>query len=120
MPITQSLPDPRVFAALGDPTRLALIERLRRDGALPITRLTDGTGITRQATAKHLSVLAAAELVRATRVGREVRYTLSPAPLHRVAAWAEAVFAENEARLDRLDAYLQAQHPPVQRGENER
>lgn len=117
MHISPSPPDARLFAALGDPVRLALVERLRRDGALPITRLSEGTGVTRQATTKHLAVLAAADLVCCTRVGREVRYTLSPYPLRGVADWAATIFAENESRLGRLGAYLDATHPTHQRDE---
>lgn len=113
-------PDARLFAALGDPVRLALIERLRRDGALPITRLSEGTGVTRQATTKHLVVLAAAGLVRPNRVGREVRYTLSPSPLRGVADWAATIFAENEARLGRHGTYLESTYPTDQGGEHGR
>lgn len=43
-------PDPTpLFAALGDPTRLALVRRLSTEGALSVTALTEGTRISRQA-----------------------------------------------------------------------
>jgi DNA-binding transcriptional ArsR family regulator len=60
-----------IFAALGDETRLRLITILRTGAAASITRLTSGTGITRQAVTKHLRVLADAGLVRGIKVGRE-------------------------------------------------
>ena len=56
-----------VFAALGDPTRLALLDRLSTAGPLSITRLTAGSNKTRQAINNHLHVLADACLVRDVR-----------------------------------------------------
>lgn len=53
-----------VFAALADPTRLGLLRRLSADGPLSITRLSAGTGVTRQAITRHLQALGAAGLVR--------------------------------------------------------
>jgi DNA-binding transcriptional ArsR family regulator len=44
-----------VFAALGDTTRLGLLRRLSADGPLSITRLSEGTGVTRQAITRHLT-----------------------------------------------------------------
>src|SRR2546426_10430418 len=59
-----------VFAALADPTRLGLLRRLSADGPLSITRLSAGTGVTRQAITRHLQALGAAGLVRDLRRGR--------------------------------------------------
>jgi len=61
----------RIFAALGDETRLRLIAVLCAGGAMSITQLTSGTQITRQAVTKHLQVLAEAGLVRDVKTGRE-------------------------------------------------
>src|SRR5262245_53361283 len=60
-----------VFAALGDETRLALVARLCADGPQSIARLTSGSAVTRQATTKHLGVLADAGVVRDLWRGRE-------------------------------------------------
>jgi len=60
-----------VFTALGDETRLRIVSRLAREGPLSITRLTDGTELSRQAISKHLRVLADAGLARGRRCGRE-------------------------------------------------
>src|SRR5262249_37564724 len=70
-----------VFAALGDPTRLRLVERLGRDGPLSIARLTAGTDVTRQAVTKHLRVLAQAGVARGARQGREQIWQLEGARL---------------------------------------
>src|SRR5437660_12154512 len=67
-----------VFAALADPTRLGLLQRLSADGPLSITRLSAGTGVTRQAITRHLQALGAAGLVRDLRRGRERVFELDP------------------------------------------
>src|SRR5690349_20852310 len=78
--VVADLPDAApLSAALGDETRLALVSRLAEGGPLSITRLTDGTGITRQAVTKHLTVLAGAGLVRDERHGRERIWQLDAA-----------------------------------------
>src|SRR5947207_6528901 len=60
-----------LFAALGDATRLNLLRRLSVDGPLSITRLSVGTGVTRQAITKHLNTLGNVGLVRHARRGLE-------------------------------------------------
>ena len=71
----------RVFAALGDETRLALIGALCSGGAVSITALTAGTRISRQAVTKHLQVLADAGLASDIRDGRERLWQVEPRPL---------------------------------------
>jgi len=60
-----------VFAALGDETRVRIIQRLSTGEPVSIARLREGSDLTRQAITKHLSVLARARLVRDKRLGRE-------------------------------------------------
>ena len=67
-----------LFAALGNPTRLALVRRLSVEGALSVTALTAGTRISRQAVTKHLGVLDRAGLVESERHGRERLWALAP------------------------------------------
>ena len=64
--------------------------------------LAEQLPITRQAIAKHLSALHGAELVTATRVGRETRYELRPQPLDEAAEWIQTVSEEWDDRLDAL------------------
>ena len=71
----------QVFAALGDRTRLHLVDRLSDGRARSIADLTEGAAITRQAVTKHLRVLERAGVVEAERVGRESRFVLRPAPI---------------------------------------
>ena len=73
------------FSALSDPTRRALLDRLSSEGGLTLTELGEGFPMTRQAVAKHLAVLEAAELVACRREGRCKRHYLNPLPLAKMA-----------------------------------
>jgi DNA-binding transcriptional ArsR family regulator len=96
-----------VFAALGDRTRLRLVARLGREGPLSISRLSDGTGVTRQAVAKHLRVLAHAGLARGSRRGREQFWRLEPAPLAEAQRSLELISQRWDEALGRLKALLE-------------
>src|ERR1700722_16076070 len=91
-----------VFAALGDETRLRLVAVLCMGGAMSITQLTLGTDITRQAVTKHLSVLAAAGLVRDVRLGRERLWEFEPGSLEEARRSLEAIGEQWDNALARL------------------
>jgi DNA-binding transcriptional ArsR family regulator len=93
-----------VFAALADPTRRGLLDRLGRNGAATATTLSVGLPISRQAVVKHLQVLADAGLVESARAGREVRYTARSEHLGDAAAWLLDTGAAWDRRLERLRA----------------
>jgi DNA-binding transcriptional ArsR family regulator len=97
-----------VFAALGDQTRLRLVARLGREGPLSISRLTDGTAVTRQAVAKHLRVLAEAGLARGVRRGRERLWQLQPAPLDEARRSLAQISQRWDEALSRLKTALEA------------
>ncbi|MEX0341230.1 MAG: ArsR/SmtB family transcription factor [Erythrobacter sp.] len=73
------------FVALSDPTRRLLLDRLSEEGGLTLSELAQDLPMTRQAVAKHLAVLAAAELVASERDGRCKRHYLNPVPLAKMA-----------------------------------
>ncbi len=73
------------FTALSDPTRRKLLDRLSEAGGLTLGQLGEGLPMTRQAVAKHLAVLEAAELVASHRDGRCKRHYLNPMPLAKLA-----------------------------------
>ena len=73
------------FVALSDPTRRLLLDRLSEQGGLTLSDLAAELPMTRQAVAKHLSVLEAAELVASERDGRCKRHYLNPMPLAKMA-----------------------------------
>ena len=93
-----------VFAALADPTRRTVMERLARDPATA-TEIASELPVTRQAVAKHLAVLEDAGLVHARRAGRERRFSPTPAPLGEAISWMARVGGEWDERLRALDAY---------------
>ena len=68
-----------VFAALADPSRRTIVERLAAAGRATPTELAGELPMTRQAVAKHLATLADAGLVECERQGRETRYRLTEA-----------------------------------------
>jgi DNA-binding transcriptional ArsR family regulator len=79
-----------------------VVETLARGGTVTASGLAEQLPITRQAVAKHLSALRGADLVSATRVGRETHYELRPRPLDEAADWIQMVSAEWDDRLDAL------------------
>jgi DNA-binding transcriptional ArsR family regulator len=96
-----------VFAALADATRLKLIGRLSSDGPLSITRLSDGTGVTRQAITRHLETLGDAGLVRNARRGRERVWELDRKRLEKAQQYLDQVAAQWDAAADRLRAFVE-------------
>ena len=96
-----------VFAALSDTTRLGLLGRLSADGPLSITRLSEGTGVTRQAITRHLDALGRAGLVRDTRRGRERVFALDLKRLEKARQYLDHVAAQWDAAAARLKAYVE-------------
>ena len=86
MPRAQSHTD--VFLAVSDPTRRAILDRLRR-GSAPVNELVAGFRVSRPAISRHLRVLRSARLVREKREGRQRIYQLEPDRIEEVASWAE-------------------------------
>jgi DNA-binding transcriptional ArsR family regulator len=95
-----------VFHAVADPTRRALLDRLR-SGSAPVRELATGFRMSRPAVSKHLRVLREARLVRERREGRQRIYQLDPAPLLELAEWVQTYRAFWEVNLMRLKAHLE-------------
>src|SRR5256885_4034800 len=102
--VTEAVP---VFAALGDATRLSLLGRLSVDGPLSITRLSEGTGVTRQAITKHLYALGRVGLVHHARRGRERVWELDAKRLEKARAYLDRVAAQWDAAAARLKAFVE-------------
>lgn len=98
-----------VFAALGDPTRLALLERLGDGRPRSITRLAEGLEPSRQAVTKHLRVLERAGIVRSRRVGRETRFVVEPQPLRDARSYLDTVSRQWDAAIARLRLFVEAE-----------
>jgi DNA-binding transcriptional ArsR family regulator len=98
----------RVFAALGDPTRLKLVAVLCAGGALSIAQLTANTNISRQAVTKHLQVLSDAGVARDMKSGRQRLWQLDPARLEEAKRTLEVIGRQWELALGKLKAFAEA------------
>ncbi len=96
-----------MFAALGDERRLHLVGRLGREGPLSISRLSEDSGVTRQAVTKHLQVLADAGLARGLRRGRERLWQLEAGPLDEARRSLERISQWWDEALERLKAAME-------------
>lgn len=99
----------RVFAALGDPTRLRLVTMLCAGGALSIAQLTASTDISRQGVTKHLEVLAQAGVVQDVRAGRERLWQLDPAQIDAARQTLEIIGRQWDVALGALKAFVESQ-----------
>jgi len=105
--MSRSRSAPVLFAALGDATRLSLLRRLSVEGPLSITRLSEGTGVTRQAITKHLATLGNVGLVRHARHGREQVWELERKRLEKARAYLDHIAAQWDAAAARLKAFVE-------------
>lgn len=100
-------PDPLslTFAALADPTRRAILQRLSQ-GEASVSELTEPFDISMPAISRHLKVLEQAGLVVRTRHAQWRPVRLNAAPLAEVAGWVERYRRHWDRQFDRMDAYL--------------
>jgi len=96
-----------IFAALGDETRLSLIGTLSGGEPQSISRLAQGSQLTRQAITKHLRVLEGAGMVHSIRAGRESLFELRPKPLKDAQAYLERVSGQWDDALARLKFFVE-------------
>lgn len=94
------------FAALGDPVRQLIVERLA-DGDATVNELAALFPISLQAVSRHIKVLEAAGVVSRSRVAQSRPVHLEATALLRTADWLDAYRARLEARYERLDAVLE-------------
>lgn len=95
----------RVFHALADPTRRAVLATLT-EGPRSTSELAEPFGMALPSFTQHLAVLEKSGLVESKKVGRVRTYALTPAPLEAAEGWLSRARRMWEGRLDRLDAYL--------------
>lgn len=96
----------RVFQALADPTRRAVLERLS-SGPAPVSELAQPFKMALPSFAQHLDVLERCGLVRSRKTGRVRTYRLTPRTLKGAERWMARQRATWERRLDQLDLYLE-------------
>jgi DNA-binding transcriptional ArsR family regulator len=96
----------RTFAALADPTRRGILERLGR-GSATISELAEPYGISLTGLKKHVHVLEEAELVTTEKVGRTRECNLGPRRLDDAQEWMQMYRRMLDERLDRLGELLE-------------
>jgi DNA-binding transcriptional ArsR family regulator len=94
------------FAALSDPTRRRIVDRLTR-GPATVNELTEPFSISQQAISKHVAYLEKAQLLEKRREGREQICSLKPGAIRLVFDWAADFQKLWEARYDQLDRVLE-------------
>ncbi|HVN06576.1 MAG TPA: helix-turn-helix domain-containing protein [Bryobacteraceae bacterium] len=91
----------KVFKALADPSRRALIDRLHAKNGQTLSELCTGLDMARQSVTQHLDLLEAANLISVEWRGREKLHYFNPVPIHKIyARWIR------KFEQDRLDALL--------------
>ena len=93
------------FAALSDPTRRAMIERLSK-GPASVHRLTEPFALSQQMISKHIAYLVRAKIVVKTKRGRESVCTLRPEAIKTVSEWAISYRQFWEESFDKLDVVV--------------
>ena len=93
-----TMDDDAVFHALADARRRTLLDRLRRHNGQTLAQLCAGFDISRQAVAKHLSILEEANLVATKRHGREKLHFINVVPINAIAERWMAKFDQPRAQ----------------------
>jgi len=97
----------RVFAALSDPTRRGVLQRLSREPGLSVSQLAEPFSLKLPGMMKHLDVLSDAGLISRTKAGRTVAVHLSAGPMREAIKWLNQYERFWSVSLDRLAAYVE-------------
>ena len=107
----------RVFDALGDPTRRAILNSLR-SGPATVSQLAEPFPVSLNAISKHLMVLERAGLIRREVRGREHHCRLEAARLRQAQSWLERYSGFWETRLDALERHIEKRKKGGMRGKS--
>lgn len=102
---TKNIDINRVFHALGDPTRRAILDRLTA-GPASVSQLAEPLGITITAVAQHLQILEESGLAQTEKTGRVRSCRIEPAGFDELERWISNHRTQWEKRLDRLGQFL--------------
>jgi len=103
---------PQTFAALGDPTRLAILSRLATEGDMTVQEIASPFAMSLPAISQHLKVLERAGLITRGRDGQKRPCQLRPDRLAEARQWLDHTRQAWEARFDRLEIFLQTSSLP--------
>jgi DNA-binding transcriptional ArsR family regulator len=112
---SQSTELDRIFSALADPTRRAILRALTRRPAT-INEIARPFSVSLNAVSKHVMVLERAGLLRREINGREHHCWIEPRPLHEAEQWLEYYRQFWEQRMDALEAYIARKYQGSKRG----
>jgi len=101
----------RIFAALADPTRRAILAMLLEDD-MAVTDVAEPFAISLAAISKHLAALAAAGLISQERRGRLIWCRLEPAAMRTATVWIQGFGQFDPVDLDAFERFLAAELPP--------
>ena len=107
----------QTLSALGEPSRLRIVELLRR-GPSSVGAIAETLSIRQPQVSKHLRVLADSGIVTAEPVARQRIYHLEPKPFEDIGAWVDSFEQLWEARLDSLGDYLTSNSRQHEEGTN--
>lgn len=96
-----------VMRTLSDPTRMAIFERIARQGEASVAELTSYAGVSQPAVSQHLKVLLDARMVSGRREGRNTFYRARQTALKPLADWLKDYERFWQESFDRLGDYLQ-------------
>jgi DNA-binding transcriptional ArsR family regulator len=102
----------QAFAALSDPTRRAILDRLARSEALAVTEIAQPFAVSLPAVMKHLDVLARAGLIERAKTGRTVRCTLRAQPMETAMQWLTRYERFWTDKLDALAKFVEEESCP--------
>ena len=105
----------RIFAALVDPTRRAILARLEREESASVSDLARPFAIKLPAVMKHLDVLGQAGLIIRSKNGRTVTVYLRPTPIRAASEWLSRYERFWSKSLDRLAAYAESKEAETRR-----
>jgi DNA-binding transcriptional ArsR family regulator len=110
----------RTFAALVDPTRRAILAKLKQVDVATVSELAQPFPIKLPAVMKHLDVLDEAELITRTKSGRTVSVRLNAKPMREAVAWLQRYERFWSASLDRLVAYAEGKEASARSAKRKR
>ncbi len=110
----------RVFAALGDPTRRAILARLERKDGLSVSALAEPFAIKLPAVMKHLDVLSDAGLINRSKNGRTVTVEISTDPIKKAMDWLQRYERFWSRSLDRLVVYAESKEAEARQKQTKR
>jgi DNA-binding transcriptional ArsR family regulator len=102
-----------LFAALGDPNRLAMVSRLCAGGPLPTIRLKQATRVSRQAVTRHLQMLEETGIVKSQRVGRDRLWWIETRRIKEIRRYLDQISAQWDATSERLRRFVEDDTPDV-------